>query len=498
MNMDLARQALKTYFGYDSFRDMQTEIIQSVFDKQDTLVLMPTGGGKSICFQIPALTIPGLCVVVSPLIALMKDQVEGLLANGVPAAYLNSTQDSSTQRTLEHDLLAGKVKLLYVSPEKLLSDSFLYFLTKLEINLFAIDEAHCISTWGHDFRQEYAQMAILKTRFPKVPMIALTATADRVTRKDILEKLAIPQAKQFVASFDRPNLTLNVLPGQNRFKIIRDFIKQRPKQAGIVYCLSRKSTEDMAEKLRKAGIIAAAYHAGMTDKQRSRNQEAFVKDDVHVVCATIAFGMGIDKSNVRWVIHYNLPKNLESFYQQIGRAGRDGLKSETLLFYSYQDIRLLQGFFEESNQRELLEAKLDRMKQYAESVTCRREILLHYFNEDAPVKCGTCDNCQNPPEVFDGTIIAQKALSAVARTRERVASNLLIDILRGSRKQQLVQAGWDRIKTYGAGSDVSFFDWTQYILQLLNQGYLHIAFDEGSALKLTEKSRKVLFEKETV
>ncbi|MGB0521395.1 MAG: DNA helicase RecQ [Flammeovirgaceae bacterium] len=493
-----AYEALKTYFGYEKFRPMQADIIKSVLAKKDALVLMPTGGGKSICYQIPAIVSEGTCIVVSPLIALMKDQVEGLKANGVSAAFINSSISFNEQVQIEGAVLEGQIKLLYVSPEKLLSGPFFAFMQRIKLSLFAIDEAHCISSWGHDFRPEYTKLNQLKSQFPQVPIIALTATADKITRRDIIKQLALEDGKEYVASFDRPNLSLAVRPGQKRYQQILRFIKARPNQSGIIYCLSRKETERVAGKLRDDGIPAEFYHAGIGAAYRAGVQERFIKDTTPIICATIAFGMGIDKSNIRWVIHYNLPKNIEGYYQEIGRAGRDGLPSDTFLFYSYADVMRLRTFAEESGQSELQLAKLERMQQFAESAICRRRILLSYFGEKADKDCGNCDVCKNPPQRFDGTIIAQKALSAVYRMKEQVGGNMLIDVLRGSRKKELLDKGYDKIKTYGMGSDIGYFDWQQILLQLIQLGLVEIAYDEGNTLKLTESSHEVLFKGKTV
>ncbi|MCU0448535.1 MAG: DNA helicase RecQ [Bernardetiaceae bacterium] len=488
-------QVLKQYFGYDSFRPLQAEIIDTVLAGQDALVIMPTGGGKSVCYQVPALLRPGLCVVISPLIALMKDQVQALRANGVPAAYLNSTLSAVEQRQVEDAALTGQLKLLYIAPEKLFGASAMGLLKRLNINLFAVDESHCISFWGHDFRPEYAQLRVLRQQFAGVPIVALTATADKVTRKDILQQLGLPEAKVFIASFDRPNLSLTVRPGRNRLKAIDDFLHQRPRQSGIIYCLSRKATETVAEKLAKLGYRAKHYHAGLDAATRSRTQDEFLRDDVQVIVATVAFGMGIDKSNVRWVIHYNLPKNVEGFYQEIGRAGRDGTPSDTLLFYSYADYLSqmeMNAQVEDPTRRGLLNAKLDRMKQYAEAETCRRRILLSYFNQETEHDCQNCDVCQNPRTKFEATTLAQKALSAVARTSERVALGLLVDILRGSHNQKVTEKGYHQIKTFGAGRELRPDEWNDYLLQMLNLGVLDIAYDDGHALKLNNLSWAVL------
>jgi ATP-dependent DNA helicase RecQ len=494
------QQLLKQYFGYEKFRPMQEEIIQTVLAKKDSLVLMPTGGGKSLCYQIPALAQEGLCIVVSPLIALMKDQVEALRANGIAAAYINSTQQYAEQMEIENDCFNGKIKLLYVSPEKLVSSDFISFMKSLRLSMFAVDEAHCVSFWGHDFRPEYTNLKILKNIFPEVPIIALTATADKLTRKDIVEQLTLREPEIFIASFDRPNLTLEVRPADNRVRQIVRFIEFRPSQPGIIYCLSRKATEKLAEKLRNAGINAHHYHAQVPAPQRARVQEAFQRDDIQVVCATIAFGMGIDKSNVRWVIHYNLPKNIESYYQEIGRAGRDGAPADTVLFYSFGDVITQRSMLDEleEDRRELQMAKLDRLMQYADANICRRKILLNYFNEAMEQDCGNCDVCKNPRDLFDGTVLVQKALSAVTRTKQQVGINLLIDVLRGAHNKSVLDAGLDKIKTYGAGADISAWDWKHYIHQMINLGLLEVAYDDQQHLHLTEQSKDVLFNNKKV
>jgi len=499
MTLPDARIALKKFFGYDNFRPNQAEIVQSVYDKKDTLVLMPTGGGKSICFQIPAITLEGICIVVSPLISLMKDQVESLRGNGIPAAYYNSSLSASDEKQLLEDLENEQLKLLYVSPERLLTRSFYQMMQQMNISLFAIDEAHCISSWGHDFRPEYTKMKFLKNSFPNVPIMALTATADKLTRKDILTQLGFQNPKVFVASFDRPNLSIEVRSGQKRLQQIIEFVKNRKNQSGIVYCLSRKNTEKLADKLRANGIRAAHYHAGLSPNKRSEVQEDFINDKVPIVCATVAFGMGIDKSNVRFVIHYNLPKNIESYYQEIGRAGRDGTDADTLLFWSYGDVKILTDILTDPQNRseltELKMSKLERMRHFAEAMQCRRKILLGYFSEIVTEEnCGNCDICKNPPQRVDGTLIAQKALSALARTKEQAGINLLINILRGSNNREIFEKGFNKIKTYGVGKEISYLDWKSYMMQLLNAGLMDIAYDQGSVLKLTASAKAVLFE----
>ncbi|WP_299180550.1 DNA helicase RecQ [uncultured Aquimarina sp.] len=487
---------LKEYFGYDSFRPLQEDIVNSIFNGHDNIVIMPTGGGKSICYQLPALLLSGITLVISPLIALMKDQVDGLKSNGIEAAFVNSSQNENEQQEIYQKILNKEIKLLYVAPESL---NFLdSLLSQIEIGLIAIDEAHCISSWGHDFRPAYTQLGYLKSRFPETPLIALTATADKATRQDICQQLNIKNAKQFLASFDRKNLSLEVRPGNKRIEQILNFLEDKPNDSGIIYCLSRKTTEMLAEKLQSQGFIAEAYHAGIPHEKRANVQEGFINDNVQIVCATIAFGMGIDKSNVRWVIHYNLPKNIEGYYQEIGRAGRDGLPSSTLLFHSYADVVQLQKFATTSGNQEVQMAKLDRMKQYADSLSCRRKILLSYFGELIEEDCGNCDVCNNPPSFIDGTIIAQKALSTVARIKEEEPIGTVIDVLRGAQNAVVLDKGYQQLKTYGIANDISWRDWQQYIIQLINQGYLEIAFHLNNKLKLTELSKKVLFENEKV
>ena len=486
---------LKKFFGYTSFRPLQADIIKRILDKKDSLVLMPTGGGKSICFQLPAIYLPGTAVVISPLIALMKDQVEGLLSNGIPAAALNSSMPDAERQRIKQLCMQGKVKLLYISPEGLMGEVD-WLLPRMDISLIAIDEAHCISQWGHDFRPEYTQLAVLKERFPKVPIVALTATADKITRLDILNQLKLNDPQTFISSFDRPNLSLTVKRGfskKEKIASIVHFINARKQQSGIVYCMKRSDTEELAEALNSYGIKAIAYHAGLAPARREKAQDDYINDRFDVVCATVAFGMGIDKSNVRWVIHYNMPGSIENYYQEIGRSGRDGLPSDTLLFYSLGDLVLLRRFVEESGQSDITSEKLERMKRYCETDVCRRRILLSYFGEEAEHDCGNCDVCKNPPHRFDGTILVQKALSAVVRTGERVGMQMLIDILRGSYRQEIRQNGYDQLKTYGAGRDLSYKEWKEYIYQMLQLGYTEVDYAAGRTLKVTPLGSKVLY-----
>ena len=496
MTTQILHDTLKENFGFEKFRPNQEDIINCVLSGQDTLAIMPTGGGKSICFQLPALLFTGITIVISPLIALMKDQVDSLKANGIEACFINSSQTENERQFFIERLQSNYIKLVYIAPESL---SFLdNIFNSLTVSLIAIDEAHCISAWGHDFRPAYTNLGYLKNRFPYTPILALTATADKATRKDISDQLNLINPKTFVASFDRKNLSLEVRPALDRVKQIIDFIKEKPNESGIVYCLGRKTTEELAEKLQKVGVNAKAYHAGLDNKIRSKTQDEFINDDCQVVCATIAFGMGIDKSNVRWVIHYNLPKNIEGYYQEIGRAGRDGLPSETVLFESYGDMIQLQKFASRGLNAEVQLAKLERMKQYTDALSCRRKILLSYFGELVTENCGNCDVCKNPPLFFDGTVIAQMALSAIIRLKETEPLPVIVDFLRGSKNAYIFEKEYQNLKTYGVGADFSWYDWNQYLIQLINLGYCEIAFHQQNKIRLTAFAKKVLFEGEKV
>ena len=487
--------ALKRYFGYDSFRENQEDIIRHVVAGNDALVLMPTGGGKSLCYQIPALVMDGTTVIISPLISLMKDQVETLRANGIAAEALNSGNDSTEDLLIRRQCVAGEIKLLYISPERAIAEAD-HLLSHMRLSLLAVDEAHCISQWGHDFRPEYTQLATLRIKFPNIPIMALTATADKVTRQDIIEQLQLKDAREFISSFDRPNLSLCVKRGYKnveKMHFILNFIKARPLDAGIIYCLSRKTTEKVAEDLRKKGINAAAYHAGMNPSERSMTQEQFKNDQLLVVCATIAFGMGIDKSNVRWVIHYNMPKSIESFYQEIGRAGRDGAPADTVLFYSLADIIQLTEFAKQSGQQDVNMDKLRRMQEYAESSVCRRRILLNYFGEQTDHDCGNCDVCENPPKRFDGSRYVQMALSAAKRTNEEIRISTIIEILKGIHSPTVIKKSYDHLKTFGVGRELTTKDWQDYLLQMLQMGFFEIAYNDGNKVKVTAIGEDVLY-----
>lgn len=489
-------------FGFPTFRQNQKEIINRVLSGKDTFVLMPTGGGKSLCYQVPALIFEGVTLVISPLIALMKDQVDALRVNGVPAAYLNSSQSPSEQSHIMDLLRNQQLKLLYLAPERLLGKQgqFFSFLKQLKVSLIAIDEAHCISQWGHDFRPEYLMLARLKEELADVPVIALTATADKLTQKDILGKLALKSPQTYLSSFNRANIQYLVEPKQNSYHRLLDFLADRRDDSGIIYTLSRKSAKDLAERLSDEGYAARPYHAGLENRTKEQHQDLFLKDEVKIIVATIAFGMGIDKSNVRYVVHMDLPKNLESYYQETGRAGRDGLPSQALLFYSYADVLKLKGFASVENNAEqtrIMLKKLDQMADFCQIRYCRRKYLLNYFDEKAPDHCGNCDVCLTPRETIDGTVIAQKVLSAVVRLNGRFGINYVVDFLRGS-KSEKIRAEHKSLKTYGVGAEISKEDWLQYINELMGLDYLKKSEGEYPLLQLTQRSAAVLTGKEHV
>lgn len=488
------KELLKSVFGYDQFRPLQEEIITRTLEGKDSFVLMPTGGGKSMCFQIPALCFEGITIVVSPLISLMKDQVQALKSNGIKADFFNSSISPTEENEVVDRAMKGETQLLYLSPEKLISVSNSW-LKELNIKLVAIDEAHCVSMWGHDFRPEYTQLRVFRNSLPEVPFMALTATADKSARQDIEEQLGLKDSKLFISSFDRKNLSIEVrgqVPKKKKLQEISQFVERRRGESGIVYCLSRKNTEEVAAYLSEEGHSVEFYHAGMNPEERERIQTEFINDDTKIIVATIAFGMGIDKSNVRWVIHYNLPKNLEGYYQEIGRAGRDGLPSETILYYNMRDFVLYSQFADDGANSSMQKEKLNRMLQFAEAKSCRRKILLSYFGEHLVSNCGNCDVCQNPPKSFDGTILAQKALSGIARMGQKEGITLLINVLRGSNNADVHEKNYSQLKTYGVGKEVSFFDWRDYIIQLANQGLIEIMYSENSALKISPLGKKVL------
>jgi ATP-dependent DNA helicase RecQ len=491
---------LKTTFGYSSFRPLQREIIEASLADKDVFALLPTGGGKSICFQIPALVRSGLTVVVSPLIALMKDQVDALQASGVAATYLNSTLDAQEARSRLAGLHRGEWRLLYIAPERLMLDGWMENLTQWNVTLIAIDEAHCVSEWGHDFRPEYRQLAKLRKVLPGVPLMALTATATARVRDDIIQHLALREPEIFVASFNRPNLTYRVQAKDQPLKQIIDFVRKREHESGIIYCASRAATERVAEALAGRGFLARAYHAGLDAEERARNQELFLRDETRIICATIAFGMGINKPNVRYVIHYDLPKNIEGYYQETGRAGRDGLPGDCLLLFSPGDIAKQTHFIDEitdAHEQQLARAQLRRIVHYAESAGCRRVELLEYFGENFAVsQCGACDNCLEPRASFDGTIVAQKFLSCIYRVRQvgkfSVGMNHIIEVLTGAETEKVRRWGHDRLTTYGIGKEMSRPQWAAIGRELVRLGYAAVSEGEFATLELTEKGIEVL------
>lgn len=496
-----AYELLKTYFGYNEFRPNQYEVIEHALAGNDGLVIMPTGGGKSLCFQIPALMLDGVTIVVSPLIALMQDQVSGLNGNGIKAYSYNSHSSSEEIVQLKKSAVDGSLKLLYVSPEKLNTQSFFEFVREFKVSLVAVDEAHCVSVWGNDFRPDYTYIHRFRDQYANVPFLALTATADTATQEDIVAQLHLKNSNTFLSSFERTNITMYAEQGLDRINKIFKFIGNNP-GSGIIYCLSRKSTEEVAQKLNDRGIPALFYHAKMTPEDRSDVQKAFLEDRTNIICATIAFGMGIDKSNIRWVIHYNMPKNLEGFYQEIGRAGRDGLPAKSLLYYSYGDLEIYKDFISKGSAtdefKEVQSSKLERMWEFSNSSGCRTNVILNYFCEYTTRRCGHCDNCLQPPKFFDGSVLAQKALSAIIKCKEELTIQLLVDVLRGSMRKEITEKGYDAVSPFGVGRDESAFAWREYIVQMMHKGIVRMDFTNGSRLKATPLSADILYGKSKI
>ncbi|HJW29434.1 MAG TPA: DNA helicase RecQ [Saprospiraceae bacterium] len=502
INTESIYHTMKSRFGYDSFRPHQLEIIRHVLDGGDALVIMPTGGGKSICYQLPPLLKEGFTLVISPLISLMNDQVRSLKANGIVAGALHSGTSTEESREIYQQISQGLLKILYVSPERALSTWFLDYITTQLVTLIAIDEVHCVSIWGNDFRPEYAQLRQLTSLFPLVPVLALTATADKATQVDIQQQLQLRESKVFLSSFERPNIHLSARAAIERLDEILDFLRHHSGQPGIIYCLARKTTEKVADALTRKGYKASAYHAELNNNLRKKIQDDFQFNRIQIVCATIAFGMGIDKPDIRWIIHYNLPKNIENYYQEIGRSGRDGQPAEAMMFYSFYDIKVYRDFIVKSEANDTFKRvqneKLDRIWEYSQAMNCRTNVILNYFGEYRDTPCGHCDHCTNPPQGFDGTRHAQIALSACKRSGESIGINLLVDVIRGSGKREIYDRNLHQIKTYGAGKEISYRDWMQYITQLINQGLLEIDYTQHSILKCTPLSNAVLFENRSV
>ena len=504
--MERAREILKRYFGHDAFRPLQEEIISESLEGRDVFALLPTGGGKSLCYQLPAILEEGLTVVISPLIALMKDQVDGLNANGIPATFLNSSLNKTEARKRYAKLFAGEYTILYVAPERLTLSGFLDDLKQWEVSRFAVDEAHCISEWGHDFRPEYRQLSNLRRLFPDLPFMALTATATDRVRTDILTQLRLKEPRTFVASFNRPNLNYQMETKQAVFQQILKFVSSKPYESGIIYCYSRKATESLADRLRQNGIEALPYHAGMTPLKRAENQEAFIRDEVKIICATIAFGMGIDKPNVRYVIHQDLPKNIEGYYQETGRAGRDGLPSDCILYFSPGDVAKQLQFIADKNnhkERDVATQQLRQMVHYSESSECRRKVLLGYFSEEwTEGNCGNCDNCRNPKQTFDGTLPAQKFMSCIFRVNQAsgfsVGINHIVDVLLGSKNEKVLKWKHDRLSTYDIGQDYTRMEWQAFGRELIRNGYIEQNAENHSVLELTRKGKAALRDRTSI
>ncbi len=502
MSIENLNLTLKARFGFDEFREYQEEIIHHVLDGGDALVIMPTGGGKSICYQLPALLKEGFALVISPLISLMNDQVRSLRANRIVAGALHTGTSSEESKTIHKQIQNGELKILFISPERALTAKFLEFIREKIVSLIAIDEAHCVSIWGNDFRPEYAQLTTLIELFHDTPVLALTATADKATQEDIRQQLKLRDPKTFLSSFERPNIQLSVRSGIQRIDQIKQFLQEHKGQPGIIYCLARKTTESIATQLINYGYKAAAYHAEVDNFTRKSVQEDFQFDRIQIVCATIAFGMGIDKPNIRWIIHYNLPKNIESYYQEVGRSGRDGQPADALMFYTFRDVAVYREFIQSSEANDTFKRvqteKLDRIWEYSQATNCRTNVILNYFGEYRSANCGHCDHCHHPLEGFDGTKIAQMALSACKRCNESTGITLLVEVLRGSGRREIYDRHLHEIKTYGAGKEISYKDWMHYVTQLINQGYLEIDYTRHSILKCTPLSDAVLYDHKNV
>lgn len=495
MSISAAQQTLEQVFGYSEFRAGQEDVIDSALNHSDSLILMPTGGGKSLCYQIPAIMTDGLTVVISPLISLMKDQVDGLKANGIGAAYINSTLPRGEIFSILNKVQYGEIKLLYVAPERLLRPEFIERLQQLPLALIAVDEAHCVSNWGHDFRPEYARLGILKQYFPNTPVMALTATADKATRNDIWQQLQLKNPLVQISSFDRPNIRYTLEEKFHPLQQVIKYLKEQENNSGIIYCTSRKRVDEVSAQLLSHGFSAAGYHAGMDQQVRQQTQEDFSRDDVQIIVATVAFGMGINKPNVRFVIHYDIPKNIESYYQETGRAGRDGLPAEALMLFDPSDIPRVKRFFEnieDEHRRRVEEQRFAAMAAFAEAQTCRRQVLLNYFGEYNQTKCNNCDICLDPPKQFDGTVDAQKALSCVYRLNQRFGIGYTVEVLRGAQTQRIRDYGHDKLSTYGIGKDQSHEYWLSVIRQLIHHGYLAQDITQSSVLNLTEAARPIL------
>ena len=500
-SMSSIHDTLHAVFGLQEFRPYQQDIIEQVMDGGDAFVLMPTGGGKSLCYQLPALHRPGLTIVVSPLISLMKDQVDALLANGVKAAMYNSTLDAQEARAVMSQIYNGELDLLYVAPERMMRGDFIARISEIQLGLIAIDEAHCVSQWGHDFRPEYAALGMLRQHFPQVPVIALTATADPQTHADIVQVLGLQQARQFATSFDRPNIRYTVLEKQRPQVQLLRFLGSQTDSSGIIYALSRKRVQEVADFLNERGFVAAAYHAGLPADTRKQVQEQFLRDEVRIVVATVAFGMGIDKPNVRFVVHYDLPRHLEGYYQETGRAGRDALAAEALLLFGLQDVATARYHLEQTNnedQRRIDSHKLNSMIGFAESLTCRRRVLLGYLGEDMESDCGNCDICLDPPERFDATLAARKVLSCVFRVGQSFGIKHVVDVLRGADNERIRKFNHESLSTYGIGMEFSQAEWLSIVRQLIHRGFLIQDIAAFSVLKLTRKARVLLNDEETL